>query len=172
MQVISVFLLLGLAPTIYAHKHFHDKGEILISQQGTMWYIQFIIPAINAFGFEHLPNTKQHKQAITTFIEKIIKPAKAISLNDNCQLVKQDETITETFLKPKPQIDDSHQNTAHLDVVFGYFVHCEDELTALNINIFSQLNGLGEFSVQWITNQGQGAQTIEKHNPRLVIHSD
>ena len=157
----------------HAHTHTHNRGELLIMQQGNMWSIEFTIPAINAFGFEHKPENKRQKQLIQGFIDKITKPATIIELDGSCKLRSFEQQVSQLLVKDK---DHHHghahhkdESEGHIDANFSYLFNCKNDPSAFNIKLFTHVKGLEQLSVQWVTKQGQGAKTVGADEPQLVL---
>ncbi|MGO3300265.1 MAG: ZrgA family zinc uptake protein [Pseudoalteromonas sp.] len=59
---LAFALLLSVGFSVYAQKHVHGQGESYIVQEGSVLQVQFIIPAVDALGFEHqAANASQKK---------------------------------------------------------------------------------------------------------------
>lgn len=185
LQTLSLAAALFAAPGALAQAHVHDQGEILIMQQGSMWNIQFIIPAVNAFGFEHAPETKAQYQAMQSFVDTIKKADNVLFLNSSCELLEMKENLSDNYLKKpagkhhghdkghghhKEHGRKAHHDHGHLDVKLEYTFNCMSRLSDLKVNIFNQLKGLHGFSAQWITNHGQGAQKLNSTQPKLTFN--
>ena len=158
----------------HTHAHTHDRGELLVMQQGNMWNMEFTIPAINAFGFEHKPESKQQKKLIQGFVDKVAKPETAIGLNGSCKLVSFEEQVSKLLEVEKKHHHHGHahhkdEGESHIDANFSYLFDCKNAPSALNIKLFAQLKGLEQLSVQWVIEQGQGAKTVGADKPRLVL---
>ena len=81
-----------------AQQHVHDEGQLLLVQENNQWQVQFVLPAINAFGFEHKPESQADKQAIKKFIQTINKPNNVIDLGEQCRFVSLTESLSSNFL--------------------------------------------------------------------------
>lgn len=158
---------------VHTHAHTHNHGELLIMQQGNMWNMEFTIPAINAFGFEHKPQNKQQKQLIQGFIDKVAKPQAVIMLNGSCKLVSFEQQVSQLLVEDKDHHHghDHHkgEDESHIDASFSYLFNCKNAPSAFSIKLFVQVKGLEQLLVQWITEQGQGAKTVSADKPQLVL---
>ncbi|QBF81699.1 DUF2796 domain-containing protein [Shewanella maritima] len=105
------------APTAFAaDKHVHDQGEVFIINEGKQWNVQFNIPAINAFGFEHRAEDKQQQAAVTKFAKLVQTANDVVSLNASCKLVSATDNVEKQFAlaaHAHDKHDDKHEHHDH-----------------------------------------------------------
>lgn len=181
---LSLFLTMCFA-NAGQDNHVHNEGQMLISQQDSQWFFQFNIPATNAFGFEHQPENEQQKQAINGFLTTVQSAKNVLQLDGDCKLIQSDENLSEllnskmdeaTHEKDHAHEAHHHEDDAehehigeHINVEFSYLFTCQDPVETIEISLFDNTLQLQELSAQWITENGQGAKTISKNIPQLVI---
>ena len=167
----ALILVIFLCGEANSQPHIHDKAELLISQQDALWNLQFIVPAINAFGFEHLPESKMQKQVVKNFVQQVKQISNVLSLNGKCALTSSDESISNTYLiesnKPYGHSSDEKYKGEHLDAKFSYTFNCRTPMTGMELKLFSLIKGLNELSIQWITDSGQGAVSLYRNDPKF-----
>ncbi|NKF50271.1 DUF2796 domain-containing protein [Shewanella sp. WXL01] len=105
------------APTAFAaDKHVHDQGEVFFINEGKQWNVQFNIPAINAFGFEHRAEDKQQQAAVTKFAKLVQTASDVVSLNASCKLVSATDNVEKQFAlgaHAHDKHDDKHEHDDH-----------------------------------------------------------
>ncbi|WP_163930943.1 DUF2796 domain-containing protein [Paraferrimonas sp. SM1919] len=175
MKLNNLLLATGLILSSQLHaaaKHVHDEGEVLIMNQGSLWDVQFTLPAINAVGFEHLPENKAQAAKVTQFIELARTPAKVLEFNGECKLVSVKESLSDDFQIAKVKYGHDHghghdESHGHLDASFSYQFKCKDAPKSLSIELFKALPSLHHMSAQWITNSSQGAKKLSKNKTEI-----
>lgn len=156
--------------TPFAGEHVHDKGKVFIVQEHDELQIQFEIPAINVFEFEHRAQTAKQNQRVLAFLDSLAKPERFIEIKDSCQLTSSQEQFSEHYLKGevyKHQHQHHHDSHEHSDVVFSFHYKCAEMATSFSFNVFEQTHHLHSLTAQWITNKGQGTAELSARNSKL-----
>lgn len=167
--LLTLLITFLLVTNSEAQPHVHDKGAIFVMQQGNMWNIQFVMPAVNAFGFEHEPKTSTQKNKISDFIKTISNVSNVFIVSNACSLTSFEEDISQNYIKAHHSTNDhkSHDHMSHRDASFSYTLKCHQPISELQITLFNQLNDLEAFAVQWITENGQGAAQVLQNSSKL-----
>lgn len=193
-----LLLPLSSVPVLAAQKHIHDQGELFIAQDGNQWHFEFVLPAINAFGFEHLPENDAQQHAIHQFVKQIASTELVLKLNKQCSLDSASESISDVFLNGEHlerdhehDIDDNHKHqdeheasdnhehhdehetaeAQHFDAEFSYVFTCKASVNTIEIVLFDRVENLEQLSVQWVVEAGQGAQELTSANRTLKFNS-
>lgn len=152
----------------FAGEHVHDKGKVFIVQEHDELQIQFEIPAINVFEFEHRAQTAKQNQRVLAFLDSLAKPERFIEIQDSCQLINSQERFSEYYLKGEVyKHQHNHDSHEHNDVVFSFHFKCAKTATSVTFNVFEQTHHLHSLTAQWITNKGQGTAELSPENSRL-----
>jgi len=176
MKLASKALLMSfiLSPLCSAQPHVHDEGQLLISQEGKEWQMQFNIPAVNAFGFEYEAKTKEEKKAVSSFASLIKNLDKVIAVDADCHIEARNDNLSHDDHKhdehehEHDKHEDEHQaHGEHLDAEFSYHLHCDSAITSAEVTLFKQLKSLHHIQVQWISDKGQGALELSPRNNKI-----
>ncbi|NVK24009.1 MAG: DUF2796 domain-containing protein [Gammaproteobacteria bacterium] len=177
IKIVAFSAMLGLSINAKANVHVHDQGEVFISQQGSMWHIEFAVPAINAFGFEHLPENLQQQDIVKGFVDSLSSHKRYIQLGSDCSLIASNEGISDLYQvnkalpahKHEHHHDQDSDEATHLNASFSFTFDCQSGVNSIKLPAFSSLNELNKLSVQWITEQGQGAAQVYNDQTELTF---
>ncbi|TAP39407.1 DUF2796 domain-containing protein [Alteromonas sp. KUL49] len=106
------------ASTAHSQSHVHDQGTLFIGQDSNTWTFQFVLPAANGFGFEHLPESQSDLDAVNAFISKISEHANSLTLPSSCELASFSESFSETYViavENEHEHHDDHDEHEHHD---------------------------------------------------------
>lgn len=162
----SLLMCLSFSAPLHAEVHSHGQGQVLIAQQNNQWVIELILPAADVLGFEHAPETQQQKNTIKQFKALTKSPENFVSLQPSCELVSKDLTL------PSEKHDEhhghghenKHEKESHGDVQLSIEYRCLSQLEGITFPILKAYQSLATLSVEWITDNGQGATKVTSSN--------
>ncbi|MGB1298300.1 MAG: ZrgA family zinc uptake protein [Psychrobium sp.] len=168
LQAFVALIGIVMIAAPFAGEHVHDKGKVFIVQEHDELQIQFEIPAINVFEFEHRAQTDKQNQRVLAFLDLLAKPERFIEIKDSCQLTRSQERFSEYYLKGEVYKHQHHHDShAHSDVVFSFHFKCTEMATSFSFNVFEQTHHLHSLTARWITNKGQGTAELSHGNSML-----
>lgn len=98
LKALITICLILLSTQVYSqHAHVHGQGKVLIAQDGDDWQLQFVLPAADVLGFEHVPETMEQKQAVESLSGKVGNVPNLVSIDGNCTVANSDVSIPELF---------------------------------------------------------------------------
>lgn len=170
-SLINLVAFVGFAT--HANPHQHDHGQLLVSQEGADWHLEFTLPAINVFGFEHKPQNQAHHKKIESFVNLLKDPSQVLSLGELCKTTSSVEHISSQLSDRHHQSEhehDEHEHSTHMDVKFEYQFKCNAKINDVKVRLFPHLAGLEQLSVMWVTDKKQGATTLTPTAPTFSIN--
>ena len=67
---VSLLFFSSVGFAVNAQQHVHGQGELLVSQEGSMLHLQLVLPAADALGFEHEPETTEQLSSQNLLAER------------------------------------------------------------------------------------------------------
>jgi len=134
--------------------HVHGEAQLLIALEGNSLEIEFLSPAANIVGFEHLPVNTVQRQAVESAIDTLKQASLLFSFPPTA---KCDSVSIEV---ESPLTDDDahdHEERAHSDFTGHYHYQCANMslLDKIEIDLFRQFPGVEHLEVQSISKRGQ-----------------
>jgi len=167
--------LLGLATGLicsgsaWAGKaHVHGVVSLQLATQGQQLTVQLEAPLDSLVGFEHRPRTAAQRDAAQAALKTLGDPAQWLTLPASAQCQLSSSEIDAESLQPaKP----GTQDAAHADLFATLNYQCAsiEALRALELPLFKRFPRIKRIEVQWVTDQGQGKQTLRAPNGSLRI---
>jgi len=154
-NLFCVALLCLTCQAVFAQKHVHGEGLLLIAQEQQQWQFEFVLPAADLLGFEHMPQTLEQKQQVSSMINKIENVHYMIKLPTSCQRVSTSHSLA-AFL-------DANQPLAHLrehehtDIRVTYIFDCKESPSFAEASLLNSIDPLNKVNAQWTINGQQGA---------------
>lgn len=153
-----------------AQAHVHGQGEMFISQEGNQWSVQLEIPAGDALGFEHSPETEEQQQAVSELAKKLEDNANILVLNGDCSLDKMNHNLNAQEEEHHHDHEHEHEGEheeEHHDVEVEYYFSCDSETTELSIKLFDWLESVEKIQAQWVIQNGQGQKEVTHEQPYI-----
>ena len=156
-----------------AQKHVHGEGQLLIAQEQQKWQFQFLLPATDLLGFEHIPDSVEQRQQLKNIVSKIESVEEMIRLPTYCTLVSMTHSLADfaarslssTHAHSHKQETATHGNHGHLgehlDVNFTYIFNCKEDPDSAEVSVLDWVSSLETLDTQWITNNQQGAAQLK-----------
>ncbi|OFC70341.1 ZrgA family zinc uptake protein [Alteromonas confluentis] len=150
-------------------KHVHGHGQLLVAQDDSQWQLQFSIPAANLLGFEHEPEDQKQRDKVHAMETALSEFRNVASISGSCKVAQQDIHIPHAEHHEDHEShaghagDDAHEahrQHQHEDVSLTYQLSCNDDISALTINMFGLAPSLSSLEVQWVTDKGQGMTDV------------
>jgi hypothetical protein len=149
-KIYMLIPILSFTSLAWAQVHSHGEGQLLISQDDKQWLVQFVIPAVDIFGFEHAPETPEQIKQLANQTQKLKTNDGVIDLGQQCLLHKTDI-----------EYDHHHQQEHdHQNIEFSYHFTCTSTVNEVSVLLFEWVNSLEHLEVQWFTEDGQGADEL------------
>ncbi len=181
-SILALTVAMCTTFNIYGQSHVHDQGTLFIGQDSNTWTFQFVLPAANGFGFEHLPESQSDVDAVNAFISKISEPTNSLTLPRSCELTSFSESFSETYViaaedehgdhDEHEHHDDHDDHEGHSDLTFQYVLECSDDSPEFSVTLFENAIHLHDITAQWITETSQGASELTPQRNQLNFGSN
>lgn len=167
---LAFALLLSVGFSVYAQKHVHGQGELHIVQEGSLLQVQFIIPAVDALGFEHQAANSSQKKTISVLAKQLKDSSRTIDIKGNCILKSAENSLSHNLDLHDHEQSDEHKHDHH-NIEVNYHFNCDTQIAGFSVTLFSLMPSLNMLYVQWINNTGQGAVEVTRNNPFINLPS-
>ncbi|AMJ88471.1 hypothetical protein AVL56_18830 [Alteromonas stellipolaris] len=187
---VSLLLFSSLGFTVNAQQHVHGQGELLVSQEGNMLHLQLVLPAADALGFEHEPETTEQLNSQNLLAERFTLNTNVIDVEGKCELVNVEHTLEthddhhesghdeahneahegeHASHKEHDEHEDheEHEEENHQNIEVEYQFHCDDVVSGITVALFESMPSLSAIQAQWITERGQGLSELSAGKPTL-----
>lgn len=168
----------------------HEHGAAILNvaiADGTL-SIEYITPAVNIVGFEHVPSTEDQERAVHEAVE-LLESGKVISIPPEaaCSLANaevehggkphmgehQEEEHEEGHTSKEHGEHEEHGDGegSHSEFHVVYQYQCEniDALAHIDVELFAYFSGNEKIASQIITPNGQGGMVLTPNSTRLVF---
>ena len=171
--------------------HHHGVGllQLVLAEKG--FSAELTLPAADLVGFEHPPANDGERAALALAIALLEAPEAVLAANKEADCRGQLQAIESNLLNAAPrsahadtaghgdgheaQAEHAHHDHAadtvqtHNDVLARYSYSCRkmQALTALELNLFSQLQGLQKVELQWLSSDRSGSGQLTPQTPRF-----
>ena len=201
-------LSLAFSASVRAQQHVHDQGEVFISQDNNQWLVMFTLPAVNALGFEHAPETPKELTRVKQLVADIERATPILKVDEGCSLDIVEHNLADLIVEVEHTFEhnghnehghkhdhdehnhdkhdhdkhdhDEHEHEhhdhddheeSHLDVEMSFQYTCQSPQFSIDFAVFDSASGLETLDAQWITQTGQGAQTVTPNARTLALTS-
>ncbi|WOI37790.1 DUF2796 domain-containing protein [Alteromonas sp. CI.11.F.A3] len=192
---VSLFFFSSLGFTVNAQQHVHGQGELLVSQEGNMLHLQLVLPAADALGFEHEPETTEQLNSRSFLAERLASNTNVIDVEGQCELVNVEHTLEthddhhemhkqhdeghdedhesehashkEHYVHDEHAGHEEHEEENHQNIEVEYQFHCDDAVSGITVALFESMPSLSAIQAQWITERGQGLSELSAGKPTL-----
>lgn len=171
--------------------HLHGQGQLFVSQEKNDWHVQFILPAADVIGFEHVPENAEQKRTLQTLARRLTTNDSVVNLRGNCTLSEATHSVLTALDEDhEPNTEHEHENdidhsnhegkhhqtgdleghkehAKHTDVEVEYHFACASSAKTLSVTLFQWLPTLSRIQAQWITQASQGSATLTPANPTV-----
>jgi len=169
-----IWLFVVGAGFAHAQQHVHGQGTVFLAQEDTHWQVQYILPAADVLGFEHVPQSKQQRAALSELKETLKSYDNLMQFSTKCEqdsyahnLSEFEEQSQEKHHKHEKHNDHDHHDNNHSDIELSYVIKCSENITYVSFSVFDKLHSLEKLDVQWSVNRGQGSATVNNASPKL-----
>ena len=189
----SLLFFSSLGFAVNAQQHVHGQGELLVSQEGSMLHLQLVLPAADALGFEHEPETTEQLNSQNLLAERFTLNTNVIDVEGKCELVNVEHTLEahdahhengheeahneaheseHASHKEHDEHDEhagheEHEEENHQNVEVEYQFHCDDAVSGITVALFESMPSLSAIQAQWITERGQALSALSAGKPTL-----
>lgn len=150
--------------------HVHGEAELSIAQEDSQVDIILLSPAMNIIGFEKPTGGPEQKAAIQRAEQQLAKPDSLFTISGGkCALESMASNISE--LLPGHALSSAEGETeAHHDIEahFRYRCAAPQAIEKLNVELFDAFPSIETVFAQWVSEHGQGAQSLSKDSRRLT----
>ncbi|WP_414699402.1 ZrgA family zinc uptake protein [Paraglaciecola sp. 2405UD69-4] len=182
-----ICLLLSGMGVANAQEHVHGAGSAFIVQDGKKWQVQFILPAFDALGFEHSPETEQQHTRLDNLGTILADINNLMQFKANCSQSEFSHNLDEfqnnehdshgehhdrgSIESPN---DDNHEHEEHEEehhqnIEVSYSLSCAKDVSVFAFPIFEQMPSVQKLQLQWSTNRGQGAEVLTAYTAILEL---
>ena len=177
-RIIQLVLVTFVCSCVaHAQPHVHGQGTLFVIQEGEYWQFQYILPAADALGFEHAPDTSEQKSILLQLKQSLENYKNLMSFNAQCS---QDSVAhnLEDFegsshkRKHEEHEHDEHKHEDHAnhqDVEVAYVLKCGSSISTIAFSIFNKMHSLETIDVQWSVDNGQGSKALSKSNIKMEL---
>lgn len=164
LRYYLTLLLAGMSfsDSVSAQVHKHGHGQAFIAQENNQWVIELIMPAADILGFEHAAETKQQKETLSRFQDTVQTPENFVKLPVHCKPVS-----VNISLPSDENGEHRHSELDHSNVELSFEYRCQSTIESISFPILKTYGSLASLSVEWITENGQGAQNITLAKPGI-----
>lgn len=142
----------------------HDHGKVVatLSYSQNQINLHLMLPAYNAFGFEHAPNNKQQQALVESTLETLSQASNVVEFQPSC-------------IVDSVNIADSHEDTSnttdeHFDVKIEYIFTCpSSEARSVSFSLFETISSINQIEVQYISDTEQKLVTLDVENHAITI---
>ena len=138
-----------------------------ISREAAQLEIEFNIPAVNVFGFEHAAKNEAQQQIIKDSFEKFDKVATIMTIQPECstrEIEYEKEHHTHADHEQEPMAE-------HSDVEIEYSMECpENKPLTIDFTIFSSFPSLREINVKFISSDSVELFNVTPQNPTINVN--
>ncbi|MDO6566979.1 DUF2796 domain-containing protein [Alteromonas sp. 1_MG-2023] len=190
---VSSLLFFSLGLTVNAQQHVHGQGELLIVQEGSELNVQLVLPAADALGFEHEPETSEQHKIHDQLAERFETNTDVIDVEGQCELVGVEHTLeahdehasdygrheehdkdhedddhdSELASHEKHGDHDEHEEENHQNIEVEYQFHCDEAVSRISVSLFESMPSLSSIQAQWVTENGQGLTELSASRPSV-----
>lgn len=120
LAAVCVFTTINAQETRQHDSHAHGMGELNIVVEGNELVIEFISPAANIVGFEHMPGNSEETQALEQAEQSLTQADKLFELTQEAQCILEHTNIESALLSEHETHSDDQAHEEHE-------AHAEDE---------------------------------------------
>lgn len=144
--------------------HEHGAAMLGLAQEGNTLQIELDSPAFNILGFEYAPSTAEEKQTLASAIDALNNGERLFTFPKSAKCSMVDSDVHSSLLKADHDKHDEHKDHdehdeghSDMEVVWSFNCLSPDDLTKVEITLFSNFKNLTDLDVDYITNTGQGS---------------
>lgn len=179
--VLALLLFSSLGLMVKAQQHVHGQGELLISQEGSTLHLQLVLPAADALGFEHEPETTEQIDSRNLLAERFELNLNVIEVEGQCELLSVAHTLEahadshdvhklhdDHHEDAHKEEHEEHEEESHQNIEVEYQFECEKAVTRIAVALFESMPSLSAIKAQWITENDQGLTELSASRPALT----
>jgi hypothetical protein len=174
-------LLIAATGVAQSQDHVHGLGTVFIIQEDNQWQMQYVLPASDALGFEHMPENQQQRDALSQLQNTVVKIENLMRIDAKCQQdaysTNLDEFADDSQREPHQQHEHgSHKQDSqaeeehHPNIELSYTIKCSDDIKSITFLIFDNMHSLQKLDVEWSINGGQGSAVVTNNASQLQLN--
>lgn len=167
-------LLLVSSSSLYASEHehhaahVHGEAKLLIAVEDNRLEIEFISPAMNIVGFEHLPVDEAQQRAVQSALETLKRPELLFSLEVAADCIPVSVEVASPLAGHHMHADEEE---GHSDFTGHYQFQCAaaSRLERIDVELFKRFPGTEVIEVQSVSKRGQLKIDLTPEEHRLAL---
>ena len=185
LGVVAILLVMGVRalkapaePSRGSGGHEHGVAHLNVAVDGADLYLEFLSPAANIVGFEHLPRTEAQRTAVPEAIQTLEDGESLFVPSPGAQCKLGGATV-DTDIDDDPgsgsegtdphEHEEADEHQSHSEFTAEYRFVCEhpDELTGVDVMLFRAFPGIEHIGVLLLIGPEQGALDLTGENNRI-----
>ena len=160
--------------------HVHGSAALNLVTDGAVIHIELISPAANLVGFEHAPASEAEHAARKNALSTLENADRLFRFNKSAKCRTEQVEFGPGSTPPAQPTgqeahrhhaadDDENADKGHADITAIYRFSCDapGRLETLHVGLFDAFPALDNLTVQYITDGGQGAATLNSGEAAL-----
>ena len=149
----------------FTEQHAHDHGKVAatLSYSENRLNLRLLLPAFNAFGFEHAPSNSQEQALVDSTLENLSNAINIIELQPGCQAIKTDAYKSDVLASSGT---DEHYNL-ELDYTFSCPIN---DALSISFTLFKTIPSINQISIQYLSDKEQKLFTLDPENHSVTVH--
>jgi hypothetical protein len=182
LQIVG--LLVGVVGFAQSQEHVHGQGSVFIIQEGDQWQMQYVLPASDALGFEHVPENQQQRNALSQLQNTVVNIENLMRLDAKCQQDAYSTNLDEFAEASQSEHHDRHKHESHKhenhdnhteeehhpNIELTYTIRCTGDMKHISFSIFDNMYSLQKLNVEWSINGGQGSAVVTNNASQLRLN--
>lgn len=167
----------ALAADDHGHRHHnahvHGVAELNIAQEGNQLFIELVSPAANIVGFEHAPRNDAQHQQVKKAVETLKRGGALFKFSAGARCAQDEVEVESDLLRHSKHGHHDHkghknENThGEFSASYGFTCGNMEQLTSLDVKLFSLFDHMETINVQLITQRRQGSHTLSHRHSHL-----
>jgi len=179
LQIVG--LLVAVVGVAQSQEHVHGQGSVFIIQEGNKWQMQYVLPASDALGFEHVPENQQQRDALSQLQNTVMNIENLMRLDAKCQQDAHSTNLDEFADNSQSEDHQQHEHGSHKqdhhteeahhpNIKLSYTIKCSDHIKRISFSIFDNMHSLQKLDVEWSINSGQGSAVVTNNASQLQLN--
>jgi hypothetical protein len=167
--------LLYQSASVYAAPHVHGEAELTIAMEGNNVQVQFMAPASDVVGFEHVATSPEQQQTLSNARDVLSEfTSVVVFTGGECEISKIN--VDMSGLEDTKHDVHEHDNKkahehqhAHPNIIATYDFKCSrlQQLSTVNINAFDVFPAISRVNGMWVSEHLQGSQALSSKDRQI-----
>jgi hypothetical protein len=183
LQIVG--LLVAVVGVAQSQEHVHGQGSVFIIQEDNQWKMQYVLPASDALGFEHVPENQQQRDALSQLQNTVVNIENLMRLDAKCQQDAHSTNLDDFVEDSQSEDHRQHEHSSHKhghkqdhhteevhhpNIKLSYTIKCSDHIKRISFSIFDNMHSLQKLDVEWSINGGQGSAVVTNNASQLQLN--